>query len=301
MVDVQLNGVPVGSAALDDSNLTAGELNVSLPERLLQSGRNRLDITVDMSLVDGDKCRDASDRRAWTVISGDSEVFLPYRAVDVAPDLRLLPYPFSQSTGFDQTLIVLPDEIAPQMLDDLMRLAALFGSITQPQYASVHVTYASQVDQEAGTNYHILLSGRPTQNALDAEVNDFLPQPFMPESDLLKPLVIDTVAFTPDANRDAGLLQIIPSPWNEDLSMLVISGTTDEGYRLAVEALLSGDTGLRGNLAVIEPVFDPFATEPLKVSTYSIDTRPAQPVEEASTGAPGDARESSALAGRWWK
>jgi hypothetical protein len=114
-------------------------------------------------------------------------------------------------------------------------------------------------------------------------VNDHLPQPFVPDSDLLQPLAVDNVAFLPDPKRDAGLLEIIASPWNENYSILAITGTTDAGFRLAYQTLL-GETGsLKGNLAVIEPPLDPSSQPPDPTSPYSIDTRPSAPADGQSS------------------
>ena len=301
MIDVRLNDVPISSTLLDANNATAGQLTVSLPRRLLVTGRNRLTVGVEMHLIDEDNCRDADARRAWTVINSESEIFLPYNAVDVAPNLNLLPYPFSQADGFDQTLFVLPDQPTPQTFNDMIRLAILLGSPSRAEYISARVDYASSVTKEVAANYHLILLGRPTQNALLTEVNDSLPHPFMPQSDLLKPLAIDSVTFTPDPNRDAGLLELATSPWNENNSLLAVTGTTDRGYRLAIETLLEGKTYLEGNLAVIEPAVSLFASEPTKVSTYYLDTRPSLSDDE-EIGATGvSTGDLSLLANRWWK
>ncbi len=301
MIDVRLNEVPIGSGLLDKNNVTEGQLTISLPRRLLQAGRNRLTVGVEMDMPNSDKCQDANAQRAWTVISRESEIFLPYNTVNVQPDLKLLPYPFSQVDGFDQTLFVLPDQPSPQTFDDLMRLAILLGSPSRAEYISAYVDYAAAVKPEVAEKHHLILLGRPSQNALLAEVNDYLPHPFVAGSDLLKPLVVDSISFMPDPKRDAGLVEIATSPWNENRSLLAVTGTTDQGYRLAIETLLQGEAQLQGNLAVIEPSTDPFATQPTRISTYSIDTRPPQP-DQASADA-GHVSESDlpTLAGRWWK
>jgi hypothetical protein len=300
ILDIKLNNLPIGSTLLDDQNANEGELTVTLPGDRLKAGRNRLVIGVKMSLANVDPCSATKDSRAWTVVSNESEIFLPYNPLNLAPDLKLLPYPFSQNSGFDQTLIVLPDQPTSSNLDDLMQLTLRLGSASQLEYISAHVAYASEVDKAAREAYHIILLGRSTENPLLAEINESLPQPFVPESDMLKPLVIDSVAFMPDPNRDAGLLEIITSPWNENLALLAITGTTNEGVKLALQTLLNETGGLEGNLAVIEPATDPLAQDPVQISVYSIDTRSSSSNEESSLRSLSES-DLVLLSKRWWR
>jgi hypothetical protein len=305
-IDITLNDVPIGSTLLDESNATTGELTLSLPKRVLKAGRNHLRIGVEMNFNDAsrDKCKDLLDQRAWTVISNESEIILPYDAVDLPPNLGYFPHPFSQSSGLGQTLFVLPDQPSSSTLDDLIQLVALLGSASQTQYTSVHIAYASEADQSDWQDYHLILLGRPTENALLSRLNAYLPQPFVPDSDILEPLAVDSVAFLPDPERDAGLLEISPSPWSQDHSLLAITGTTDEGVRLAVQALAQQTKYLTGNLAVIEPVLT-YLSQSSQISTYSIDTRPPSVTSNGSNDTTENDTATKSdlvlLAERWWK
>jgi hypothetical protein len=305
VIDVALNGVPIGSTLLDESNADEGEMIAPLPTRLLRPGRNRLAVGVEMNFPASsrDKCGDLLDQRAWMVISSESEISLLYNTFDLPPDLGLFPYPFAQRTGMDGTLFVLPDQPSPPVFNDLMQLVVLLGSASQTQALSTHVAYASEVDLEMRKNYHLILLGRPTENSLLRAANAYLPQPFVPDSDLPAPLAVDSVAFLPDTERDAGLLQIGDSPWNEGYSLLAITGTTDEGVRLAVQALLKPPSPLEANLAVVESALN--SDEPNQVSTYAVDTRPPTAVLGASQATSRNSAPSEGdlmlLAERWWK
>ncbi len=303
-LDVKLNNVPIGSTLLDDSNADEGELTIPLPGRLLKAGRNRLEVTVEMELLDTDPdpCNALGNQRAWTVISSQSEIFLPYRAINLPPDLGLFPYPFSRVSGFDQTALFLPDQPPSQTFDQLIQLAVRLGSASNAKDISTQVRYASEIDQDIRQNHHLILLGRPTENSLLAEINASLPQPFVADSNILKPLAVDSVAFLPDPERDAGLLEIVESPWNEEYSLLALTGTTDEGVDLAVQTLLAQTRQLKGNLGVVEFSHNLFSDEPL-LSTYSVDTRSPAPLEQGSSSSnnPISEKELAALANRWWK
>lgn len=303
-LDIKLNNVPIGSTLLDESNAREGELTLPLPPHLLKAGRNRLRVGIEMKLPnESDQCGGVGNERAWTVISSQSEIFLPYNAVNLPPDLALFPYPFSQVSGFAETAFLLPDQPSPQTFNQLIQLAVRLGSASRAPDISAWVGYASDMDQSIRQNHHLVLLGRPTENSLLAEINPNLPQPFADGSDTLKPLVIDNVAFLPDPTRDAGLLQIIESPWNKEYSILAVTGTTAQGVSLAVQSLLEQTGELKGNLAVIEPALNPFFAEPNKISSYSVDTRAVLPANQGSSNPKNSLSEQdrSALANRWWK
>jgi len=303
IIDVKLNNRPIGSTLLEKSNANNGELPLSLPQHLLKTGWNQLRVGVAMSLPSNNPCQDRNDERAWTMINSQSEIFLPYSSIDLPPNLNLLPYPFSQNGSFDQSLIVLPDQPDQTIYNDLIKLAAKMAGSSKPEYISVQTAYASEVDKAMRAKYHLILLGRPTENGLLQEVNGYLPQPFVPETDLLEPLAVDTIAFLPDPTRDAGLIQIATSPWNENYNILAVTGTTDNGFSLGLQALLNQTGNLKGNLAVVEPSFDPAGQGSGHIQTYAIDTRPPTlPEQEANiTGAPASENDLSLLAKRWWK
>ncbi|MCB0166218.1 MAG: cellulose biosynthesis cyclic di-GMP-binding regulatory protein BcsB [Anaerolineae bacterium] len=303
VADIRLNGVPIGSALLNQDNAISGEITLQMPRRLLKTGRNSLNIAVEMSLPNGDLCADKGDQRAWTTVSSDSEIFLSYSSLDVTPDLSLFPYPFIQNPGLDQTVLVLADNPSTIAINELMRLAVQLGSPLTNQDIMINVAYASEVNKAMQSENHFIVLGRPTVNSLLADVNDQLPQPFQANSDLLEPMVIDSVAFMPDPNRDAGLLELMPSPWDDSYTLLAITGTTDPGVALAMQALLENGDQLKGNLAVVEPSLDPFSDEPNQINTYSIDTRPpAQIDDEEAHLDPATLDENLALyAQLWWR
>jgi hypothetical protein len=199
----------------------------------------------------------------------------------------------------------LPDQPSPQTFNQLIQLAVRLGSASKAENVSIQVSYASEIDETIRQNHHLILLGRPTANLLLAEINASLPQPFVAGSDILEPLAVDSVAFMADPERDAGLLEIIESPWNAEYSLLAITGTTDAGVDLAVQALLEQTRQLKGNLAVAEPVLDPFPDESYQISTYSVDTRPVAPInQEASSTTTSNAlseKNLSTLANRWWR
>jgi hypothetical protein len=312
VIDVRLNGSPVASAFLDEGNAGEGQWTVPLPQRTLRAGENLLEIGVEMTLPgadEADRCRLLDDKRLWTVIHGNSVLSVPYAIVDWRPDLSYMPYPFSQGSGLSHTLFVLPDQPNAAIAADLVQLAAQFGSVVKNDHLAVHAASAKSVEQETWQDHHLVLVGRPTQNALLIELNEGLPWPFVAGSDTPGPVPDEEIGLEIDPEQDSGLIQVASSPWNETRSILALTGTTDESVQLAIQALLEPEQELKGNLALVEPIPD---KEGL-IRVQTTDTRPSSPTEgPAPPGGDGPRGESSTtptlssedkvlLAERWWK
>jgi hypothetical protein len=327
VIDIRLNSQPVGSTFLDGSSATGGQtasegtLTVPLPQRVLQTGNNHLEIGIEMNLAgadDGDRCRLLDDKRLWTVIGGDSEIAVPYTITDFRPDLGTWPYPFAQDSGLARTLFVLPDQPNEDMIDDLVQLAAQVGSSVKTDYLLTRVAYAPTATQDVWQDHHLFLLGRPTENTLLGEFNEHLPLPFASGqtasaiSDTPQPMADSTLQVEPE--RETGLLQIANSPWNQELGLLAVTGTSDRGVRLAVQALLEPQHSLEGNLAIINSVDE----QSDQISVHSVDTRPTVPEDQPETPGgntpagetpagenPGEEarakRDLALLANRWWK
>ena len=305
VIDISFNGAPRGSALLTSENSDNGELVVLLPEHRLREGRNTLEVMVQMDLQGEGECEKQDDRRAWTVIDERSEIFLPFTVEEVRPDLALYPYPFSKVAGLNNTHIVMPEQPNSSAVNHLVQLGLSLGSNSTTSRLAIPVSFPSQLEDEVRDNSNLILLGRPTENALLAEINEDLPHPFIADSNILQPLVIDNVVFLVDPERHAGLLQIFDSPWNEDYTVLVVTGTTDDGIALTIAPLASGNRRLQGNLAVVEPSLDPTETDPNAVNIYAIDTRgQAQETTGPQTFIPGDTLSDSQeinLSEQWWR
>jgi len=304
VIDVELNGTPISSTLLTPENSENGEMTISLPRHRLRDGQNRLSVTVEMTLEGGSECENIANRRAWTVLSNQSEVFIPFNTAPVQPALDVFPYPFSQNTGLDNTYLAVPDQVSSNLANDLVQLAVRLGAASNSERLAIPVVFASTITEELRENNHLILLGRPTQNALLAETNPELPHPFIENTDILEPLKVDNVVFLVDPERNAGLLQIMQSPWNENYSLLAISGTTDDGVALALRALVNGSQRLRGDLAVVEPLLDPLAG-PDALTIYAIDTREIDSgrsvLQTLVQGNTLSSNQEINLSEQWWK
>ncbi len=290
-LDVGLNGVPVGSTLLDHDNTQDGLLEVELPSWLLRSGGNYIEVFVDMAIAGGDECLDATSHQAWTVINRHSNLHLPYESQPVELNLANMFQPLTDVPNLDDTYLALPGTLNSTERDALLNLAVRLGAAARGNYLALQAGWVDELTAELKQNYHIITIGQPSLNPLIREVNDSLPQPFVPDSN--EPLQIHNPAvITFDPQRSIGFVQLLASPWNPDKALLIVTGTDSEGVTAAFDLLVNETGSLNGDLVVIEDE-----------ELHRIDTRPLRAervVEDSLRTVRPDATVRVAQAERWW-
>jgi hypothetical protein len=287
---VRLNGVPIHSALLNENNASKGALEARIPAHLIRLGHNEVRVTIEMDVDDEAQRLSLDAEQLWTAIHSHSSFHLPFTAQDVEPSLDLFPYPFNERPSLSGLLLILPDR--PQQLDyDLMlKVAAGLGAVDRGDFLTLNVTTADLVTQEDRQDKDFLLIGRPSVHSLITELNEELPQSFEPGSDLLHP-DLDSVVCRQDPSRSIGLIEELAAPWDPERTILVLTGTTDEGVVLASTTLLSRSDALAGNVVFTER----------SVGIRAVDTRslPSTPVSQAQEP---DVNQSLLLqlGERWW-
>jgi hypothetical protein len=289
-LDVRFNGVPIGSVLLDESNASEGTLEVALPSWLIRPGRNEIRLSIEMNLEDEDKCLFLDTQNLWTAIYSHSYFHLPFIPRDVDPSLDLFPYPFNKEPNLSDVLMILSDHPRQLEVDLMLDMAVGLGAADQGGCLALDVTTADLVTQENLQDKDLVLIGRPTAHSLIAELNDDLPQPFKPGSDLLSPK-LESVVFVQDPARDIGLIEELPAPWDSERTILVLTGTTDEGIALASAELVLPSGALAGNVALVEE----------SIGVRAFDTRPMVSEPDSVVKKP-DASQSplARLGERWW-
>jgi len=287
---VKFNDVPIDSVLLDESNASEGALEVTLPSWLIQAGRNKIYLAIEMNLVGEDKCLFLDAGHLWTTIYSHSYFHVPYVPQEVEPSLATFPHPFNSQPGFGDLLLVLPDHPQQSDYDLMLGVAAGLGAADRRGFLTLSATTSSLLAQEERPDKHLIVMGRPSANSLIAELNDLLPQPFEPGTDLFHPQ-IESVVFVQDPPRDVGLIEELAAPWNPERTILVLTGTTDAGVALAGAALFSGDDELVGNVSIVEE----------SIGIRSLDTRVSLPAETAQAESPASGQaQLSQLGDRWW-
>jgi uncharacterized repeat protein (TIGR01451 family) len=247
-LSVLFNNDPIATIALSDETSLNGRLKVELPPSLAHAVRaNKVSIRTEMASVD--RCANLDN---WFLLSSESRLHLDHKGQDSRYlDLDFYPYPFDWRSDLADVLFVLPPEPRLEEWEATLQLAAALGRAAGGSRLAPPVALGDIWPEAELTDYHLITVGRPSRNPVLRQVNDQLPQPFLPDSDLIEQKLDEVILRLPP-EASLGYVQLIASPWNEARALLAVTGMTDEGIKWATDVLANKNWTLKGNLALIE-------------------------------------------------
>lgn len=247
-----LNNRPIGNLPLSNETASNGQLKVNLPNSGIRDGQlNRL--TVEISPYNENQGCATDVREFWFVAKNTSRISLDHnQGTNKKLDLNDLPFPFTNQPSLTDLLFALPDLPTTNEWENTLRLAAAMGNIANGRTILPNIIMDfSNLSEDELDDYQIIAIGRPSRNALLQKISSDLPQPFLPNSDIIHQQLDDVTVRLP-VGASLGYLQLLPSPWSQERAILAVTGTTDEGVMAAAEVVYQGRSRIRGNLALIQ-------------------------------------------------
>jgi hypothetical protein len=237
VINLELNGKLVGSVPIRSDVLGETQATIQLrTEDLAPGQKNRLRITPIMDLTRG--CERYDTNLTWLRIHGDSFFDIPHESSADGVSASTFNNPFFYLLSSPETnkiLFNLPANASQMYLDGFAQLARLLGQERRYDNQVFDVSFA-QVLPEEFSDYHVIALGTPTSNQVIQEVNDALPQSFMPGENTLHQ-VVGNVEYVLADDFSVGVVEVIPSPLNPNRGLSVITGTTEEGLSWALDAM----------------------------------------------------------------
>ena len=167
-------------------------------------------------------------------------------------DLDNFPSSFRNHPGLEDVVFLLPEHPTLAEIEGVLRLALRLGRVAGGDAFWPQVVSGRQPDTEPWAGYQLIAIGLPTRNHYITAVNSDLPQPFRPGTDEILQEV-DRVVYRLPPDVSLGYVQALPSLWDKDRVMLVVTGTTAEGVTWALTSLTDSQLSWRlsGNLALV--------------------------------------------------
>lgn len=247
-LSVALNYETVATIALSAQSALAGRVDVALPLSLIRYGELNI-ISVASELLPLDECAYAN---VWLRVVSTSALHLEHTVRDEQVlDLSFFSYPFDVRPDLTDVLLALPASPKIEVWSSALQLAATLGGASGGFNFAPEVMLGTPESEAVLNAHHIIAVGRPSRHPMLQEIHDQLPQPFLPQSDVIEQkLNWVTLRFPPDASL--GYIQLMASPWNASRALLAVTGTTDDGVQQAADVLVNQPWALNGNLALIK-------------------------------------------------
>lgn len=274
---VLFNNSPLSTVFFTKTSAAEHSLRVDISGTDIKPGAsNKLSVQSAIYMGSGTECKDFDLTQAWLKVFGDSQLHLETRQekrVDVLT-LDYFPAPFDERPDLSNVLFVLPPDPEAMEVESLLLITSRLGRSAKFERINSRVSLGKPSDALL-QDHHVVVIGRPTRNPLFHELNTLLPQPFIPDTDEVENRMGEVVLRLP-STISLGYVQELQSPWNEALSLLVVTGTQDEAVAWAASALNRQSWRFIGNLALVRE-----GTEGMEV--YSVDTRRLTSSSQATT------------------
>ena len=250
---VYLNEVQIGSIPLTATNSNLITTRINFPLSVVRSGINTIDLV--FNLLPYDECSLTAFTDLWITIYSDSVIHLPLKQTPVSSfaiqDLSMYPYPFANEPSLSTIAFVFPQQDAETWLI-ASRLAYDLGTRVTGSILAFEVVFDGQIPDGIRT-MDLILMGEPKMLPIVDEFKDAMPAYFENGSNVA---VLDSqqVIYRISDNKSLGYLELFPSPWNQQASILGIFGTSPEGLASALNALLDVNTreNLTGDFATMD-------------------------------------------------
>jgi len=245
---VILNGYTIASILPTARNASHEPIQIDVPPNRFRPGINFIRISFDLYLPYS-SCEKAP-ASVWATVFNNTTLEFASQERTPTASLKGFPMPFSdEAPDFS---FVTPNHPDNQTLTYLSQLASTIGASSFYGNKPPDVMTAAQYLASKNSLSNYIFMGLPFDNPAVQNINKFLPQPFTKD---FKQLQGGFGVFIPsyDQNASTGLLQIIPSPWVKNGTILVLTGTDPKGIGWAWDVIL--DPSIRsqfsGNLMVV--------------------------------------------------
>jgi hypothetical protein len=249
-----VNDIPIASSVLNirDTSGTQGlrQIRAAIPGSVVQPGTENT-LSLAMNTQENWDCNPPGRAAAWFTVSNQSEIYLPRISLPSQlfnPLVAQFPVPFNTMPNLSDVWISLPSNPSLADITQAMQIISDLGAATGNGEGLIPNISIGNLPGDADLgNYHYIIIGRPATNPVFARINDYLPQPFMEDTNELQQ-VLDDVTYRLLPGFEIGILESLHSPWAEDKMIMVVTGTSDLAQANAASAL-SGSRFSRSELA----------------------------------------------------
>ncbi len=229
--------VPLYSRKLTLEGSAGETVTFSVPADAIGVAGTHMTIVFDLEIKDLD-CTVRNMNTPWAYIAEDSTLYLPHGEKS-ALSLSSLPAPFQTGNRLNNLLLILPDTLQADELNLAGRMMAMLGAGSDP-YGTLQVAYASQFDSEKHGDFNLVALGRAKDNSfLQANNRSLL---FQYEDGMTALASNSKLVMSSAFTTQAGVLQVIASPYAADRTLLVATAPEASGIQ-AITDQISTDEG----------------------------------------------------------
>lgn len=223
LLTVYINDVPVASKKLEKDKAEGDTFSFTLPDDMAGEQITNICFAFDLEIPDM-YCTYRTDDMPWAFITGDSSMYLPIGSgSSLSFDVK--PFPFVKAGYCKDMLFVVPDQMSQEELNLFGEVLSLYGSAMEP-YGNLQVVTSSDFKKSDAKKSHVILLGTYDDQPLLDDVNEKLP--FGYDTKAGQFIGNEQLALSEQYAKTIAAMQLIPSVYNSDRVMLVVSAGNQE-------------------------------------------------------------------------
>ncbi|WP_099221970.1 cellulose biosynthesis cyclic di-GMP-binding regulatory protein BcsB [Listeria costaricensis] len=250
LVTVLVNGKPVGSQKLSADKANGDTVTLTIPPDMKIIGNFSLTVAFDLVLKDN-YCGFINDAEIpWGYITPESNFELhTMEKTDLL--FNQYPYPFIQDGTFDETTVIVPDKLDTDTTDALENLFNLLGKFVTGNNGELSVQKSKNFDGE-NSQQNLIAVGTFKNNQVIKKANDQLYFQYDDKGQYFtsnEKLTID-----PTYGERIGSVQLLPSIYQDNFGLLVVTGPTSATTKLGSTLLGTKESlsKIYGDAAIVD-------------------------------------------------
>ncbi len=243
--------IPLYSHKLSKEGAVGETLTFSVPADAIGEAGSSMTLVFDLEIKDLD-CTVRSMNTPWAYIAANSTLYLP-QGKNTFLSLSSLPAPFQVSGKLNKTALVLSDNPTKEEMTLAGRVMAMIGAGSTP-YGEFMTVTAGHFSEAKYYDYNLIVVGLSEKNEALKQMNSALL--FGYTEDMSQLAESTKLVMNSEYARNAGVMQVFASPYNETTYVLAVTATTQTGIDNLLD-ILSSERG-RWSLGKEALVIDPY-------------------------------------------
>ncbi|GGA33255.1 cellulose biosynthesis cyclic di-GMP-binding regulatory protein BcsB [Paenibacillus physcomitrellae] len=228
LMTVLVNGKPIGSKKLSEELAGGDKAVFPIPSNIDVAGNFSLTVAFDLELENA-YCSGSGGQMPWAFITKDSALQLSSK--DRTEMLfNNYPYPFLRDGSFNHVAVVLPEKADAATYSTIGNLFSLLGKYAEGNNGGIEF-FNDNADKNQLKNSNLIVIGTYRDNKLIQLYNKNLYFKFNDEGTAIASN--EKIRITETYGKRIGVIQLVPSPWNDANGMMVLTGASSAYYELA--------------------------------------------------------------------
>lgn len=216
-------------------------LQIPIPPGILRYGENKLEVRA--SMLELPSCDSTVISDPWFTISDQTRINLPLAqsrnlSQSILRDLKFYPELYTTTSDLGDVAFVVSSASSTWKTAGL--LAYTLGSTVQPGMSNLKVYYGDSIPEEVRTARSMIVIGKASDLPFVSELNDQLPAPFDLATNTASERQLQ-ISYRIPEGQNVGYLELLPSPFNAEQTILLVSGNSDAGVGISGAALTQSD------------------------------------------------------------